>query len=163
AAGGPVGPTTVRRGAAGSRPRLSRRSPLLLEVDERAGAHRRCRRHSPRARGGRTVGGIHRRRLAQWRGDRPGHRVDQRIPRAPAVAAPSEESTVALWLNGGAIARVTGSTSAFPGRGNRYLIGVEANWERAEDDAENVAWTRSVLADLEPHAAEGAYLNFPGF
>src|SRR5699024_10617385 len=35
---------------------------------------------------------------------------------AHAVAAPSEESTVDVWLNGGAIDRGTGSTSAFPAR-----------------------------------------------
>ena len=26
-----------------------------------------------------------------------------------------------------------------------------------------MSWTRGVLAALEPHAAGGAYLNFPGF
>jgi FAD/FMN-containing dehydrogenase len=79
------------------------------------------------------------------------------------LAAPSKHSTIDLWLNGGAIDLVGASDTAFRGRGNRYLVNPEANWERAEDDNANVAWARSVLAALEPHATEGVYLNFPGF
>ncbi len=79
------------------------------------------------------------------------------------LAAPSKHSTVDVWLNGGAIARVGESDTAFTGRGARYVVNPEANWEHAEDDDANVAWARSVLAALEPHAAGGAYLNFPGF
>jgi FAD/FMN-containing dehydrogenase len=80
-----------------------------------------------------------------------------------AFAAPSKHSTVDVWLNGGAIARVGESDSAFSGRDSRYVVNLEANWERADDDDSNVAWAREVLAALESHAAGGAYLNFPGF
>ena len=78
-------------------------------------------------------------------------------------AAPSQHSTIDIWLNGGAIGRVGESETAFRGRRNRYVINPEANWEHEEDDEANVSWTRGVLAALEPHAAGGAYLNFPGF
>lgn len=79
------------------------------------------------------------------------------------LAAPSKHSTIDVWLNGGAIDRLTASETAFSGRGVRYLVNPEANWERAADDDANVAWARGVLEALEPYAAGGAYLNFPGF
>ncbi len=87
--------------------------------------------------------------------------VDVLIERT--LAAPSKHSTVDVWLNGGAIDRVGPSDTAFRGRGNRYLVNPEANWEHPEGDDANVAWARGILAALEPYAAGGAYLNFPGF
>jgi FAD/FMN-containing dehydrogenase len=79
------------------------------------------------------------------------------------LASPSKHSTVDIWLNGGAIAAVDDSETAFRGRGNRYVVNPEANWEHAGEDDANVGWARGVLAALEQHAAGGAYLNFPGF
>jgi FAD/FMN-containing dehydrogenase len=79
------------------------------------------------------------------------------------LAAPSKHSTIDVWLNGGQIARVSDAETAFRGRATRYVVNPEANWERPDDDDANVGWARSVLRELEPHAAGGAYLNFPGF
>jgi FAD/FMN-containing dehydrogenase len=79
------------------------------------------------------------------------------------LAAPSKHSTVDVWLNGGAIARVADTDTAFRGRDTRYLVNPEANWEQSDDDEANVAWARGLLAALEPYASGGAYLNFPGF
>lgn len=79
------------------------------------------------------------------------------------LAAPSKHTTIDLWLNGGAIARVGESETAFGGRGHRYVLNAEANWVAAADDEANVAWTRDLFARLERHATGGAYLNFPGF
>jgi FAD/FMN-containing dehydrogenase len=80
-----------------------------------------------------------------------------------ALAAPSEHSTVDVWLNGGAIARVADTDTAFRGRGTRYVVNPEANWEHADDDEANVGWARGLLTAVEPFASGGAYLNFPGF
>ena len=52
---------------------------------------------------------------------------------------------------------------SFAGRDVPYLVNPEANWEDEADDEANVAWARACLADLEAHALEGLYLNFPGF
>ena len=90
-----------------------------------------------------------------------GDAVDTLVERT--LAAPSKHSTIDIWLNGGAIDRVGPADTAFAGRGNRYVVNPEANWEAATDDEANIAWARSVLAALEPHASGGAYLNFPGF
>ena len=91
----------------------------------------------------------------------PGEAVDalaEQIRRAP-----SKHSTVDMWLNGGAIARVTDDATAFSGRDGLYVVNPEANWEDAADDDANVAWAKDVLAAVETHASGGAYLNFPGF
>ena len=36
------------------------------------------------------------------------------------------------------------------------------NWERPEEDAANVAWARTLLADLRREGSAGLYLNFAG-
>jgi FAD/FMN-containing dehydrogenase len=77
-------------------------------------------------------------------------------------AAPSVHSTIDIWLHGGAVATVDGDATAYGRRDIPYLISPEGNWEHAADDAANIAWLRGLLADVEPHAAGGAYLNFPG-
>ncbi len=77
--------------------------------------------------------------------------------------APSKHSTLDVWLNGGAIGRVSDDATSFSGRGGMYVVNPEANWEDPAEDAINVAWAREVLAALGAHASEGAYLNFPGF
>jgi FAD/FMN-containing dehydrogenase len=77
-------------------------------------------------------------------------------------AAPSAHSTIDIWLHGGAVEAVDAEATAYGRRDIRYLVSPEGNWEHAEDDAANVAWVRALLRELEPHAAGGAYLNFPG-
>lgn len=82
---------------------------------------------------------------------------------AQALAAPSPESTIDIWLNGGAIERVGDDQTAYSGRGTRYLINPEANWEHPRDDEANIAWARGVLTALGAVGDGRAYLNFPGF
>ncbi|HSL63966.1 MAG TPA: FAD-binding oxidoreductase [Gaiellaceae bacterium] len=79
-----------------------------------------------------------------------------------AAAAPSGDSTIDIWWNGGAMERVAPEATAFGAR-PRILLGYEANFEHLADAAENVAWVRGSLAELEPLSTGGAYLNFPGF
>jgi FAD/FMN-containing dehydrogenase len=71
----------------------------------------------------------------------------------------SHHSTVDLWHNGGAIARVGADESAFGRRDVPWLVSPEANWEDAADDAANIAWGREVVAAT---GDGGTYLNFPG-
>jgi FAD/FMN-containing dehydrogenase len=52
--------------------------------------------------------------------------------------------------------------SAFARRGDPYLIGVEANWDGPEDEA-NVEWARALIAELAERFPGGTYLNFGGF
>jgi FAD/FMN-containing dehydrogenase len=79
------------------------------------------------------------------------------------AAAPSPHSTIDIWYQGGAMARVGEEETAFANRGEPYLLGLEANWEEEPASAENVAWVRDVFADLRSFSEGGVYLNFPGF
>jgi hypothetical protein len=79
-----------------------------------------------------------------------------------AAAAPSGDSTIDIWWNGGAMARVAADATAFGAR-PRVLLGYEANFEDPAHAAENVAWVRDSIAELQPLSTGGAYLNFPGF
>jgi FAD/FMN-containing dehydrogenase len=79
------------------------------------------------------------------------------------AAAPSPHSTIDVWYQGGAVARVGEEETAFANRSEPYLLGIEANWEEEPGSDENVAWVREVFADLRSFSEGGVYLNFPGF
>lgn len=103
-----------------------------------------------------------------WKSQNLGGLGDEVIERLMdhAAAAPSSHSTVDVWYQGGAIARIGAGESAFGDRSAPILLGVEANWEDPQDDATdqaNVAWVRECLSDLRRFSSGGAYLNFPGF
>jgi FAD/FMN-containing dehydrogenase len=80
-----------------------------------------------------------------------------------AEAAPSDHSTIDIWYQGGAMARVGASESAFGDRSAPILLGIEANWDEPRDDEANVEWARGVVASMRRFSSGGAYLNFPGF
>jgi FAD/FMN-containing dehydrogenase len=81
-----------------------------------------------------------------------------------AGAAPSDHSTIDVWFQGGAMARIGAEESAFGDRSAPILLGIEANWEEdPEDDEANIAWARSCYSDLRRFSGGGVYLNFPGF
>jgi FAD/FMN-containing dehydrogenase len=71
---------------------------------------------------------------------------------------PSPHSTIDLWPNLGAIARVPDEEGAFGQRHAAWLVSPESNWEDPAADAENIAWGRDVVRSV----GGGAYLNFPG-
>lgn len=78
-------------------------------------------------------------------------------------AAPSSLSTIDVWQLGGTITDVDLEESAFAGRHAPFLLGVEANWENAENDDANVEWVRDCLDDMRQFSDGSVYLNFPGF
>ena len=77
-------------------------------------------------------------------------------------ASPSHHSTLDVWQLGGALSRVPPQNTAFGDRSAPYLIGIEANWERPEDDAACIAWGREAFRALEPFSSDREYFNFPG-
>ena len=72
-------------------------------------------------------------------------------------------STIDIWQIGGAVSRGSADKSAFNGRQAAFLLSPEANWEHAEDDDANIAWLRTMIADMQEFSDGSAYLNFPGF
>jgi hypothetical protein len=80
-----------------------------------------------------------------------------------AETAPSEHSTIDVWYQGGAMARVGASETAFGDRSSPILLGIEANWEDQRDDEANISWTRDCVADMRRFSSGGMYLNLPGF
>jgi FAD/FMN-containing dehydrogenase len=73
-------------------------------------------------------------------------------------ARPSHHSTIDIWANLGAIARVSDTDGAFGQRQSPWLVSPESNWEDPADDAANLAWGRGIVDAI----GGGAYLNFPG-
>ena len=82
---------------------------------------------------------------------------------AHAHKQPSAHSTIDLWHIGGAVTRVSAEDSAFFGRQAAFLLSPEANWEHAEDDAENIQWLRDIMTDMQAFSDGSRYLNFAGF
>ena len=79
-----------------------------------------------------------------------------------AAERPSPRTTMDIWPQRGAAARVAPEETAF-GRRPPYLVAFESTWtEPAETDA-NVAWARGACASMQRFTGSGIYLNFPGF
>jgi FAD/FMN-containing dehydrogenase len=78
-----------------------------------------------------------------------------------AREAPSRRSTVDVWFNHGAILDVAAEESAYGPR-SRYLVNMEATWDRDELNEPHVQWARDGWAALAPASNGTTYLNFPG-
>ncbi|TPQ18648.1 FAD-binding oxidoreductase [Streptomyces sporangiiformans] len=104
-------------------------------------------------------------RLYYWKSVNAPELSDKLIERLTehAAAAPSPDSTIDVWYQGGAMARVGEQETAFANRDVPYLFGIEGNWDREGDSERNVAWVRDTFADLRHFSTGGVYLNFPGF
>jgi hypothetical protein len=79
-----------------------------------------------------------------------------------AYRAASPRSYAAMFHLGGAVARVPQDATAYAGRDVEHNIIVDAAWLPERNDtigAQEAAWARRFLADLEPHRA-GVYVNF---
>ncbi len=76
--------------------------------------------------------------------------------------SPSPHSTLDIWQLGGAFSRPGTLDTAFGDRSAPFLLGIESNWERPEDDDAAVEWGRAVFRALEPFATGAEYMNFPG-
>jgi hypothetical protein len=73
------------------------------------------------------------------------------------------ESLIAIRTLGGAIDRVTRDESAYPHRGARFNVSIDASWTDPADDDRVIGWARSTWDALRPFATGGVYVNFAGF
>jgi FAD/FMN-containing dehydrogenase len=100
-----------------------------------------------------------------WKSLNLGDLADEAIETTVAAAerSPSQLSTIDIWQLGGAISAMPTDETAYAHRDVPFLFCVEANWEEPADDDANVAWARETVEAMRPYAAEGGYVNFPGF
>jgi len=76
---------------------------------------------------------------------------------------PSPECEVFIGHLGGAVNRVPGDATAYPHRGVEFVVNVHTRWRDPSQDAQCIAWARSLFDALAPHATGGVYVNFmPG-
>ncbi|MFL5750128.1 MAG: FAD-binding oxidoreductase [Chloroflexota bacterium] len=76
---------------------------------------------------------------------------------------PSPNTLSSIWNFGGATAAVDASATGFGDRSMPWMVSVDSIWDTADQDAENIAWTRAFWERLEPYADHGRiYLNFAG-
>ena len=84
--------------------------------------------------------------------------IDVVAEHAAQITCPA--GSIPIFTQGGAVARVAESTTAFPNRDAAHDINIVAAW--APDDPEperHISWVRSFFAALEPYS-KGVYVNF---
>jgi FAD/FMN-containing dehydrogenase len=81
---------------------------------------------------------------------------------ALAAARPSAKTTMDIWPQTGAVARVGETETAF-GHRPPFMVAFESSWTDPATSEANIAWARDAWASMQRFAAHGIYLNFPGF
>ena len=89
---------------------------------------------------------------------------DDAIDRILACDAerPNPQSLMVIRTLGGAIDRVTPEDSAYPHRGSRYNLSIDAGWTARDLDDDALHWARTSWTTLQPFATGGVYVNFAG-
>jgi len=77
-----------------------------------------------------------------------------------AAKIPSPFSAVILFQIGGALNDLATDHSAVGNRDARYVLNIAGSWERAADDAANIAWARQAWNDMKSFSTGGTYINF---
>ena len=76
------------------------------------------------------------------------------------LTAPSPQTHLVLYTQGGAMARVKPEMTAVENRGSRHALLIVGMWDGMADDERNIAWVRRLFNDLECHSSGGFYANF---
>jgi FAD/FMN-containing dehydrogenase len=79
-----------------------------------------------------------------------------------AASRPSARTTMDIWPQQGAVARVGADATAF-GERRPFLVAFESSLSDPAEEEVNVAWARVAHASMQRFNAAGVYLNFPGF
>lgn len=74
--------------------------------------------------------------------------------------APDADCEIFLAQVGGAMARISSDTTAYPHRSAHFIMNVHARWEHASQDVACIGWARKVIDDLEEFALGSVYVNF---
>ena len=73
---------------------------------------------------------------------------------------PSPHSALILFQIQGALNELPADHSPAGNRDAAYVVNIAGSWERAQDDADNVAWARECWQAVRPFSTGGVYLNF---
>ena len=79
---------------------------------------------------------------------------------AHAATIRSPHSAIILFQIGGALNRLEEGHSPVGNRDARYVLNITSAWEKAEDDQENIQWTRKAWEDMKRFSTGGTYVNF---
>jgi FAD/FMN-containing dehydrogenase len=77
-----------------------------------------------------------------------------------AGSLPSAQSEIFLAQVGGAAARISADSAAYPHRDAAFIMNVHTRWEDAADDARCIAWARDFFDATAGYSTGGVYLNF---
>jgi len=80
--------------------------------------------------------------------------------RAHAAKIRSPHSAVLTFPLSGALNTLSGDHSPMGNRDAHAVFNVAGAWDRADDDAANVAWARDAWQDLQRFSTGGTYVNF---
>jgi FAD/FMN-containing dehydrogenase len=84
--------------------------------------------------------------------------IDVIVDHARAITSPY--SSVPIFTQGGAVARVPDADTAYPDRAAAHDINIVAAWDPADPDPDrHIGWVRDFWSALEPYGA-GVYVNF---
>ena len=72
---------------------------------------------------------------------------------------PSAQCTTHIWHISGALKQAK-RDAAWHGRHADFLLRASASWQETADDETNIAWTRGLIARMEPFSDGSRYLNF---
>ena len=77
-----------------------------------------------------------------------------------AARIPSPHSAVILFQIEGALNQLEGSHSPVGNRDARFVLNIAGSWEKAGEDAANVAWARDAWSAMKEFSTGGNYVNF---
>jgi FAD/FMN-containing dehydrogenase len=80
--------------------------------------------------------------------------------RAHAATIISPHSAILLFPLGEKIGMLSPDHSAVGNRDAVWVLNVASSWDKPEDDAANIEWTRAVWSDLRSFSTGGTYVNF---
>lgn len=84
--------------------------------------------------------------------------AEKAIDHAARIASPW--SAVILFQIGGALNDLGMDHSAVGNRDARYVLNIAGSWEKAADDATNIAWARAAWQEMKAFSTGGTYINF---
>ena len=79
---------------------------------------------------------------------------------AHGLTIPSPHSAILCFPLDGALNRLPADHSPAGNRDARFVLNIASSWEKREDDATNIEWTRAVWRDMRKYSTGGTYVNF---